>query len=248
MKYPNILFLDIETTPNIVASWATGKVIVSPASVIKERRIICICWKWLGKNKVESLTFTDDQNDKEMLEKFIEVYEQADMVVGHNSNVFDIPWIRARLLYHGLPPLPKVRFYDTKKEAQRAFYLNSNRLDYIAKYIGSEGKQSVGYGLWLDILINNSKKALRTMVKYCKQDVLELEKVFRAIYPHTDNTFNIAVFNEDDSICPKCGGELIKKGFAYATSSKKQRYKCLSCGHSPTGGKNLISKPGQYPR
>ena len=62
------------------------------------------------------------------------------MIVAHNGDRFDIPWINTRCLYHRLDPLPKVKILDTYKECKNAFYLNSNRLDYVSQYIKRKGK------------------------------------------------------------------------------------------------------------
>ena len=137
---------------------------------------------------------------------------------------------------------------DTLKECRKAFYLNSNRLDYIAKYIGREGKLSVPYQLWLDLLIHNRPKDMKKMVTYCDQDILELEGVYQAILPYIANTFNLSAFNEDPDMCPKCGGEIKKKGYSYTQVGIKQRYKCVDCGANCTSGKSIIKNQSSYPR
>ncbi|NLV26846.1 MAG: hypothetical protein GXY48_06740 [Methanomicrobiales archaeon] len=35
---------------------------------------------------------------------------------------------------------------------------------------------------------------------------------------------------ESDS-CPKCGGKLIKSGFAIRSGGKRQKYQCKECGY-----------------
>jgi hypothetical protein len=66
------LFFDIETSPNIGLFWTAGyKQTISPDNIIKERAIICICYKWAGEKEVYSLTWDSKQDDKKILEKFI---------------------------------------------------------------------------------------------------------------------------------------------------------------------------------
>ena len=85
------LFLDIETTPNIVLSWETGYNLTIPHdNIIKERSIICICYKWAGGKKINSLVWDNKQNDKKMLKAFVPIMDTADEVIGHNSDGFDI--------------------------------------------------------------------------------------------------------------------------------------------------------------
>lgn len=248
MTEPKILIGDIETSPNRGFFWGCGKQFVGPDQIDEERKIICASWKWLHKDKVRHVDWGKDRDDSRVLEKFLPVVEDADMVVFHNGNRFDIPWIQGRLMYYDLPPFPKVKTLDTYKEARAAFRLNSNRLNYIAEYIGREGKLNVPYQLWKDLMNFNRPKDRKTMVEYCDQDILVLESVYKRILPYIANTFNLSVFLEDPEACPKCGGELRKKGFSYTQVAIKQRYKCMDCGANCVSGKSVNKNLSNYPR
>jgi hypothetical protein len=68
------LFFDIETSPNIGFFWQSGyKLQVPYTNIIKERAIICICYKWENDKKVYSLNWDKDQCDKQMLIDFIKI-------------------------------------------------------------------------------------------------------------------------------------------------------------------------------
>ena len=68
------LFFDIETSPNIGLFWSAGfKQRIDYSNIIKERAIICICYKWEDEKDVYHLQWDAKQNDKAMLQKFIEV-------------------------------------------------------------------------------------------------------------------------------------------------------------------------------
>jgi len=177
-----ILIYDIETSYNIVSTWRVGYNIMLPHySVIKERAIICVSYKWLGKDEVYSLAWNKDQNDKFLLEQFIQVMNEADVLVAHNGDRFDIKWIRTRALFHGLEMLPKYNTIDTLCIAKKHFYLNSNKLDYISKFLGFEGKIKTEPELWDNIILNKDKQALKDMITYCEEDVTQLEKVYNKL-------------------------------------------------------------------
>lgn len=177
------LFWDIESAPNIGLFWRSGfKLNIGPENIIKERAIICIGYKWEGEKQAHVLYWDKDQDDKTMLAEFIKVLGEADEIVGHNLDRFDAPWVRTRALYHGLPPIPDVRQIDSLKWARSKFYFNSNKLDYIAKFLGLGGKIKTEFGLWKDVLLNRCPKALAKMGEYCKYDVILLEKVWRRLY------------------------------------------------------------------
>jgi len=91
------LFFDIEVSPNIGLFWQSGyKLNIGHDSIIKERAIICICYKWENQKTVHSLKWDEKQNDKQILKQFIKIIDSADEVVGHNGDNFDIKWIRTR--------------------------------------------------------------------------------------------------------------------------------------------------------
>ena len=166
------LFFDIETSPNIGMFWTAGyKLNIGHDNIIKERAIICICYKWEGDEKIYSLTWDNDQNDKKMLEKFVLIANEADELVGHNGDKYDLAWIKTRCLFHGIPMFPKYTTIDTLKQARAHFRFNSNKLDYIGKFLGLGEKIHTGFDLWKNIVLNKDKQALEDMVTYCKGDV-----------------------------------------------------------------------------
>ncbi len=111
------LFFDIETSYNKVASWNIGqKISLGPDNILKERAIICICWKWADEKEVHSLEWNKGE-DKQMLKAFMDVLNEADEVIGHNGDAYDIKWIRTRCAYHGIPMFPKYTTLDTLKKA-----------------------------------------------------------------------------------------------------------------------------------
>lgn len=177
-----VLIYDIETSYNIVSSWRLGyKVSLPHYSVIKERAIICVSYKWLGEDEVYTLTWDKNQDDKFLLEQFIEVMNESDVMVAHNGDRFDIKWIKTRALKHNLEMYPRYRTIDTLWLARKHFYLNSNKLDYIAKFLGFEGKINTDHSLWDKVILEKDNDALIEMVTYCEEDVRQLEKVYNKL-------------------------------------------------------------------
>lgn len=174
------LFFDIEISPNLVVSWQIGrKINLSTENIVEERKIICICYKWSNDSKIYSLTWDENSDDKTLLKKFSKIVEEADEVIGHNSDNFDIKHVRARCIYHNIPFPIKLNSVDTLKMARQGYKFNSNKLDYIAKFLGVGAKtDNGGLELWKDIFLYNSKESLNKMVEYCKNDVDILEKVY----------------------------------------------------------------------
>lgn len=201
------LIWDLETSPNICFTWRAGFRLSIPAeNILHERAIICICYKWEGQKKVHSLEW-DNGDDEACLRAFLEVAETADELVAHNGDKFDIKWFNTRCLYHRLQPPPIYKTVDTLVVARRRFYFNSNRLDYLGKFLFGKGKADTGgFQTWVDICMKNCKKSMKRMVKYCKEDVRLLERVWQEIEPYHVPKTHVGVLNgEEKWSCPYTG-------------------------------------------
>jgi len=228
------LYFDIETSPNIGIFWEAGyKKNIGYENIITERSIICICYKWEGEEKVYSLNWSSKKCDKKMLLDFIKVANHADELVGHNGDRFDLTWIRTRCLFHGIPMFPKYVTIDTLKIARQQFRFNSNRLNYIAQFLGLGEKIKTEFGLWKDVLLKNDRVALTKMVDYCKQDVILLEQVYEKLKHHANHkTHYGVVYNQDKGSCVECGSdELIKQRVRVTAGGTRYiQYQCKTCG------------------
>lgn len=214
-KNARILIYDLETSPNIGWFWRAGyKQNIQPNQIIKERAIICVSYKWKGEEEVFNLTWDKNQNDKFLIEQFIEVLNEADLIVAHNGDNFDLKWLKTRALFYRLPMLPNYKQFDTLKVAKAKLYLNSNRLDYISKFLGFEGKIQTTPDLWNKVVILNDRKALEPMLEYCDEDVRQLEKVYNELQYLDNPRFHAGVLdNQVKYSSPISGGfnlELIK--------------------------------------
>ena len=205
------LFLDLETSPNIVYSWRLGaKVFLDHQNMIHERAIICACWKWEGQTTVHHLSWDANHSDKTLLQHLVPVLDAADEIVAHYGSRFDIPWVKTRCMLHQIPCGWEYKVVDTCTEARLRFYLNSTRLDYIAKFLGREGKIQTDFSWWLAVL-NDSPGALTCMVRYCQQDVRELEAVYHRLAPYIKGRSHRGVAEGGSRWqCPHCGSEHVR--------------------------------------
>ena len=227
------LYFDIETSPNIGLFWQAGyKQKIDYSNIIKERAIICICYKWEDDKEVYSVHWDKKQDDKKLLIEFIKIANQADELVGHNGDNFDLKWIRTRCLFHGIEMFPNYTTIDTLKISRSKFRFNSNRLNYIAQYLGIGQKIKTEFNLWKDIVLNKDADAMDKMIKYCKKDVILLEKVHKHLNKHVYNKTHYGVaFGQDRGTCPECGSDelVINKRKTTASGLKKILYQCKEC-------------------
>jgi DNA polymerase elongation subunit (family B) len=192
-----VLFYDIETSYNIVKSWRVGyNMTIQPGDIISERKIICVSYKWLGEDKVHSIAWNSKQDDAILVERFVEVLNKADLIVAHNGDGYDLPWIRTRALLHNIPMKIDYKQFDTLKVCRRKFNFNSNKLDYISEFLGFGNKIKTDMSLWDDIILRKSDDALNKMIEYCNKDVELLEKVYCKLMYHEGPYYHAGVLNE----------------------------------------------------
>lgn len=232
------LFFDIETSFNITWTWRTGKQYVSADQIIHERAIICICWKWEGEDKVHSLTWDRNQSDEKMLRSFIKELNKANEVIAHNGDKFDIKWLRTRCLKHRIEMFPSYQSLDTLKLVRDSFNLNSNKLNYIAEFLGLEGKMETGGSdLWKNVILKNDQVSLDKMVEYCKKDVKVLEAVYHEIKNYGKHKTHLGVNAGGEKYgCPECGSinQHCNKVYTTAAGTPKVHLRCVDCGKSHT--------------
>lgn len=220
------LFLDIEVSPNVGLFWRPGrKVSINHDAIIHERAIMCVCWKWESEKRTHALTWDYSQNDRQLLVELAPIIEEADEVMAHFGDGFDIPWLRTRILFHGLNPMPLFKVVDTKAWASKHFLFNSDKLDYIAKFLFGEGKTKTEWEWWVDILMKNSRRLLAKMVEYCRKDVVLLERVWKRLAPHCPAAVHAGVAaGLDRWTCPRTGSKNVILSKRRATASGLVRY------------------------
>lgn len=233
------LFYDIETSFNIIADFSCGyNKIIRPDQIIKERQIICISYKWEDEYEVHSLSWGKKQCDKSMLKKFVKIIAEADELVAHNGDRFDIKWIKSRCLFHGIETEISYRTIDTLKMAKASLYMNSNKLDYLAGYFNIGRKtETGGFDLWKSVCLDNDQAALKKMIEYCENDVVILQGVFDQLRKISKaKTHYGALYGEGKYSCPECGTAHVRMRKRYTTTTGVMRFnmKCKMCETSYT--------------
>lgn len=251
---PRVLFWDIETSHNVVAMFDLFQDHTSHDNILQEKYIICAAYKWKGEKKVSSVSVLDDAerfnrshiDDYHVVKTLHDVLSEADVIIAHYGDKFDVKMFNARAVFHGLKPLPPVIQVDTHKMARRRFKFNSNRLDYLGKYFGLGSKIKTDLSLWLRCL-KGDRAAVKEMVRYNKGDVTLLEKIYYKLLPYSLLAINMNLFKDGGEACPSCGSSNIQhRGFRYTKTRKYKRMQCQDCGSwssSPVGyvQKNKIS-------
>jgi len=240
---PKILLFDIETTPMPVWVWAFGKQYVPPTNLVRDDNgaqkgwyILSWAAKWLYDDNVMSDIVTPKEtlarDDSRIITSIWKLLDEADIVIAHNGDRFDIRKLNARFILNNMNPPSPYKSIDTLKIARKEFAFSSNKQDFLTKTFGLDEKLKTDFQLWVDCM-NGNKDALNNMLKYNKRDVVGLEQVYLKLRPYIKNHPNLGVLM-DDSVCPTCGSKNLKPSDAtYFTSSNEfPVYRCGGC-HSP---------------
>lgn len=214
-----ILIYDIETSRVRAWIWWTGKQYISHDQLIDEPKIITVSWKWLGSETVEHLTWDKNHSDEELMRKFIEVYNQADMVIGYNNDRFDNRWINARAMKYDLPINTYVRSYDIMKEEKRVFRTPSYSMSYMAKFSNVTHKQGhEGITMWNKIQTGTPEEQeeyLAKMVEYNVGDIVSTEELYIRLRKYFGHKMHLGVlYGGEKFSCPDTGStnvELFKR-------------------------------------
>ena len=238
-----ILILDIETFPNLAYVWGMYE-----QNVIKFKQQTCIAsyvYKWLDEKKVYGVSLPDfsgykpgSYDDKKLVQSLWPLLDAADVVVAHNGQSFDVKVIQGRFLAHDIKPPSPFQQVDTKLAVKKVSRFNSNKLDDLGELFGLGKKIKTDFGLWLGC-INGDKKAWANMMKYNKQDVLLLEKLYLRLLPWISSHPNRSLF-ENRPVCPKCGSKKLQKaGTRRCVTRSYTRYRCSDCGGWSQATKSL---------
>ena len=189
---PKVLILDIETAPMIGYLWGLFDQNIPLAMLKRDWFILSWTAKWLHEDKV---MYKDQrgkkgkaiENDKSLLMPLWKLMDEADIILGQNSNAFDLKKINSKFLEHNLGVPSPYKKLDTYLMAKRHFSLTSNKLEYMSKkfnttYKKQDHEEFSGFKLW-DECMKGNLKAWKSMERYNNFDVLATEELFLKLAP-----------------------------------------------------------------
>lgn len=223
-----VLLVDIETAPNTAYCWGLWDQNIQHDQLVQSGYILCWAAKFLGSDTVHfaSRQHTDAPT---MLSGIHKLLDAADVVIHYFGSKFDIPTLNKEFVkYHFGPPSP-YKQVDLKLVAGRAFRFESNKLDYVAQFLGLGAKvKHRGFQLWVRCM-HGDPEAWAEMETYNRGDVTLLEKLYVRLLPWIERHPNAAAYT-GRACCPRCQSTRIqKRGTAVAQTRRYARYQCQAC-------------------
>lgn len=184
-KVAKVLFIDIETSLMIFSSFRTGRQYLSDTNIMNDFYMVSWSAKWLGSDEILSDVVTPREakrrEDKRICKSIWKLIDEADIIISHNGISFDMKKLNTRFIANKMSLPRDYKNIDTLRLARRAFSFSSNRLDYLARFLGvGEKTEGADYSLWLRCLTGD-EKSLITMQEYNKNDVVILERVYNIL-------------------------------------------------------------------
>jgi hypothetical protein len=232
---PKILLLDIETMPIEALVFDVWKQDIRMDQIKKDWSIICWSAKWLFDSKVMGQVVTPQEavahKDNSVLMKVWGLMNEADWIVTHNGDSFDIKKLYARFFLNNYPKPMYFKSIDTKVIASSTFAFTYNKLDWIAQILGVGRKIETEFEWWKECEAGNPKY-LNMMLKYNKWDVNLEEEVYLKLRPWMDKHPTAGLFsNQVGNVCPACGSNDIHWNGKYQTAlGLYQAFRCQQCG------------------
>jgi hypothetical protein len=219
--------LDIETSPILSLNW--GLYEQNAIKRLKPTTILSVAYQWL--NEKTEVIACDNFTEKQLLTKLYKLLDEAEIVVAHNGDSFDIKKINARFIVHKFTPPSPYKTIDTKKVAKSVAAFDSNSLNNLGIDM-SEGEKIKhrGFDMWEGCMAGK-KRDWYDMKRYNKKDVVLLQSIFLRLRPWMKR------YPEEYEAC-RCGSNRFeKRGTRRTKTSVYARIRCLSCGAWPPGEK-----------
>lgn len=236
-----ILILDVERLPGITTQywWDRGDLknrYIHYETVERAPRTTICCAKWYDSPDVIALAEWDAGGRKKFLRKVHSLMSKADIIVGHNIDNADVPWLAGDLFIEAnLPPLPPFKTVDTLKVLRRQFKSGApfKSLDAFCQVVGIPAKSDRYDREAMERAVSGKSAADRErLVDYCVGDVLATQGLYDWLRPYIPNHPALFVDGKDKlTVCNRCGHDTrdIPRRYVANVMSYSMR-QCTNCG------------------
>ena len=250
---PKILVFDIENAPINAWVWSMWKTNV--IDVERDWYLLCFAYGWydLETSQIKETGFAsihqdpkfkkDTRDDSYVLRRLHKLLDQADIVIGHNSDSFDLRKVNDRVLQAGQMPPSPYQTIDTLKESRRYFGASSHSLKNLSRSLKITLKETTeGFQLWRDCMRGDAE-AWGKMESYNRTDVKATAELYTKLRPWIGTPGkrahpNLGLYIKSEGwVCTNCGNEdrseggqgFQRRGYYYTTANRYQKVQCNKC-------------------
>ncbi len=199
-------------------------------------KLASFCYKKLGKNRYVTKAEWQFPTYKEFLAELWKVYDENDLLIGHNIRQFDQKQSNTFFGEYGFPKYSKVSYVDTLTIVRNNFRLPTYKLAYCLKFFGlGEKIETGGQELWFKVEAGD-EKARAHFLAYNKNDSVQTEKFYFFLKDGgwIANHPGGGHYTKEDG-CPRCAShDVHKRGEKGYKEGVFQMYYCKNCNkHAP---------------
>ena len=253
----NAVTLDVERIPGRHSTWHRGQTITGPfwdlneikawtgkrihADDVKEwPRTICAAWKWYDQEGVEFAAEWQVGGYDGFMRAVWEVFDSADLIIGHNADRFDARHLMGGWAEMGLPAPSPYKVVDTLKIARGTFAYESNTLDALNKRLGIDAKTDKYDSRVAKAAVAGDKEAQDRIRFYNMGDIAASEALFDRLRPYARNIPHLGMWTDDEMACPSCGSTMTATGkTVHANVQRYEHLHCPNCGSHARGTARL---------
>ena len=205
-------------------------------TVERHPRTTVVCAKWYDSDEIIRLAEWDKGGRRKFLQRVHRLMSRAEIIVGHNVDGADIPWLSGDLYLEArLPVLPPIKTVDTLKVLRKQFKGGApfKSLDAFCQMVGLPAKTDrYDRDAMERAVTQKSVEDRERLVDYCAGDLIATQALYDFLRPHIANHPALRVEGADSlTICHRCGHdtEVIPRRWIANVLSYTMR-RCTSCG------------------
>jgi len=237
IRKPNIISFDLEVSPALgyfyPPTWETGIL-----KTMERQKLMSFAWQLVGTKKIHTWCLNDfvdysrdPRDDRALTEELHTILSDADILLGQNSDNFDVKMANYFFIMNDLEPIPPTKYLDTKKIAKRYFRFLNNTLDNLGEELGVGGKTKVTVkDLWEDAFLHQDPEAWRLMNEYCANDVRVTTEIYLKMRGFMHSHPSVSRISGDFDSCPRCGSFSFRiKAYRTSNTTRYHQFQCNDC-------------------
>ena len=208
--------------------------------VLEWPRTICAAWKWYDQPDTVFAAEWEVGGYDGFMRAVWDVFDRADLIIGHNADRFDARHLMGGWAEMGLPAPSPYKVVDTLKTARGTFAYESNTLDALNKRLGIDAKTDKYDVKIARAAVNGDREAQAVLESYNRGDIVASEALFDRLRPYARNIPHLGMWTDDELACPSCGHSMTVTGkTVHANVQKYEHLTCPNCGNHARGTTTL---------
>jgi len=224
--------IDIESFPGTYRAWGDNMYETSLIKEVTPVKLASFSYKRWGRHKPYTRGLWEFPSEKEFVEDLWRIFNENDVLIGHNAKKFDLRQSNTFFAMHDLPAT-RTEIEDTLSIVRKRFKLPSYKLKYCLVFFGIGVKlETGGDALWFGVEEGDSK-ARKHFLKYNENDTVQTEALYEYLERKGWTKKNVKSQFSYEHGCPRCKAPQKwwqSRGERGYSDGIHEYYYCTRCG------------------